>query len=659
MYKVRDNVYWETESSKQRLNAPPLSEASSGLSSQPRNKQHKQNHPDHAGASSIDADEKAHELHISAAVPSDAGLPPDVLDAESEKLLTFVPTPAQESDAWAVIQKWHLVADERARRRPNFDLYLSSNDELISTSSQLTYSITESPSTGGNGASFGPDSFSKSGLDSPSNASLGSSYMLGQVQSYSYGAGPFKDKIRGNYVIKLGKAFSSQPHGPNFLALPFSLFFCTLFLCSGLDLVNVHLVRKEEGSALRILHECCGIDDEVEITQRIALLERKIDILLHIHDFLQHTVRDIESTLKPEVISGGSHLLLKLNFPMARKEVSVRTIMQGRVTEMVDVVEFLEAQMRCGDGADGNMLFDAPEESLDAHFPIFDDHGEDIPTTNLEPAAHGYGQDVVDSYTQMEESAAAAGLHPATSSSVVQFASPVDDQAASLAEASGAIQRLQKIQSCLLNQIVYLTEVSVAMHREHYQNDIAEPSTLAVALLQRARAAERAYDGAQAMRFTEQAEVAAVRALGGGSQLAISIMLEVITLTHLRGTLCFVIRKQRISLWLFFIFLCFFWVQTLRLYVKYRLADSQELIVISRKAVQINKYIVQFSFIDLQMADRFTQKCIEYVAISTVAIKHKETEIARQVAAVKLAAEREARRKIIEAQKGVGRKAKR
>lgn len=99
-------------------------------------------------------------------------------------------------------------------------------------------------------------------------------------------------------------------------------------------------------------------------------------------------------------------------------------------------------------------------------------------------------------------------------------------------------------------------------------------------------------------------------------------------------------------------------IQGLRLFVKYRLGDQADLDVINRRAAEISKYIVQFSFTDVRMADRFTQKCVEYLSISAVAVREKETKIRRAEEETKLAAAREARRKILEAQKGVGRKIK-
>jgi hypothetical protein len=95
------------------------------------------------------------------------------------------------------------------------------------------------------------------------------------------------------------------------------------------------------------------------------------------------------------------------------------------------------------------------------------------------------------------------------------------------AESKSAISKLESAQQSILALCTELCERSIAIHREDYAHDLVEPYTLAIALMQRARVAERLLDGVGAMEFAEQAESAAVRALGGGSQLAIGIMLEV------------------------------------------------------------------------------------------------------------------------------------
>lgn len=298
--------------------------------------------------------------------------------------------------------------------------------------------------------------------------------------------------------------------------------------------MNVHIVRKEEGSALKILHECCEINDEVEVTQKIALLERRCDLLLHIHDFLQRIVREIEYSLKPPVHSSGPPKL-KLHFPMARTEVSVRTIMNSRVLEMMDAVEFVEAQLSYDQHEEGQNIDRALNDDSNILHPTTESSGDKPPPTqavSIDPSPLRYLTDTSDKpHSDITENIADAATTAATFSEIppaaVQFATPVDDQSAIRSESNTAIQRLEKVQGQLLSQIAHFTSLSVALHREHYKDDIAEPSTLAVALLQRARAAERAYDGVQAMHYTEQAEVVAARALGAGSQLAISIMLEV------------------------------------------------------------------------------------------------------------------------------------
>lgn len=185
MYKVKDNVYWETESSNQRLHAPPLSaDSSSGVTSPSL------------------AVNYTTEGPTPSALAVEAGIAETSPAGEDQQDDT--PTAIKDTNAWDVIQKWHDVADERAKRRPNFDTYYSHNDDLVSTTSLLTFSVTEAPSTGAQ-TLRSPSGFSQY-PDSPSGSSLNSvSYMFSQVQQYNYASGPFKDDVRGNYVIKLGE----------------------------------------------------------------------------------------------------------------------------------------------------------------------------------------------------------------------------------------------------------------------------------------------------------------------------------------------------------------------------------------------------------------------------------------------------------------------
>lgn len=191
MYKVKDNVYWETESSNQRLHAPPLSaDSSSGLTSP-------------SPALNYTTEGLAFPLQTKPSDPMSEGGIAGMEPAEGEQQ-EEPPATIQDTNAWDVIQKWHDVADERAKRRPNFDTYYSHNDDLMSTTSLLTFSVTEAPSTGAH-TLRSPSGFTQH-PDSPSGSSLNSvSYMFSQVQQYNYASGPFKDDVRGNYVIKLGE----------------------------------------------------------------------------------------------------------------------------------------------------------------------------------------------------------------------------------------------------------------------------------------------------------------------------------------------------------------------------------------------------------------------------------------------------------------------
>lgn len=151
----------------------------------------------------------------------------------------------------------------------------------------------------------------------------------------------------------------------------------------------------------------------------------------------------------------------------------------------------------------------------------------EVAASNMEQTSQGSMRE--SSADELGEEASIA-VQAADPPATVAFADPLDDRDALRKETTETIERIRCVQKNLLQQCIVTTEASVALHREHYKTDIAEPSTLAVALMQRARVAERDYNGAEAEAFTEAAEIAAVRALGGGSQLAISIMLEVRTI---------------------------------------------------------------------------------------------------------------------------------
>ena len=301
---------------------------------------------------------------------------------------------------------------------------------------------------------------------------------------------------------------------------------------AGMDLVNVYLARKEEGQALRILHECCVINDEVEVTQKISLLERKTDLLLHIHDSLERALLAIDAALLTN--GRASRPRMRLNVPMERIVPSVRTILTDRVQAMMAAASWVQADLARRQEIDKESGSYLPDGGGSAAEPVEAENSADY-FTILRPQASYAAADGTASECHNLESQLLSStvlpmeqLDPSPSPSLgVTFSDPVDDKDAIKIESAAAIERIREMQKNILAQCVATTESSVSLHREHYKTDIAEPSSLAVALMQRARVEERDYNGAQAMEFTEAAEVAAVRALGGGSQLAISIMLEV------------------------------------------------------------------------------------------------------------------------------------
>jgi hypothetical protein len=186
VFQVRPNVFWETDTAKAAFEAPSTQDGCSVEA--PGNREE-------GSKDAVAAESKRNDSE-------DAG-------EEAVAVHIFQPTEAQESSALDIITKWQYIAAERAKRRPNFDIYQSTNDELISTSSQLTYSVTEAVSTGGQnpltvGAGIPPSGPARP--DSPSNSSMGSSTFPSAYQGYrALSYSPFTEKIRGNFVVKLGK----------------------------------------------------------------------------------------------------------------------------------------------------------------------------------------------------------------------------------------------------------------------------------------------------------------------------------------------------------------------------------------------------------------------------------------------------------------------
>jgi hypothetical protein len=330
-----------------------------------------------------------------------------------------------------------------------------------------------------------------------------------------------------------------------------------------MDLFSVYLVRKEEGSALRILDECCNIDHEVDITQMISLLEKKIDLLLHFHDLFQRTIGLINDALQNK---GGRDVTpMKMSVPLVRTEATVFTIMTDRIRGILDGVEAICQSARDeraeyqGQDLDHDLDHDL-DQDLDQHqsgYAAVEYHhleGDEVVEESLQLRAArseeglqkqdqdnengGDTRTLENAATDLNQSSnfrpeGVAEQESGSRADAVRFSQPLvtgeaqSDSDSAQAESKAAISKLEASQRSILSLCTELCERSIAVHREEYASELVEPYTLAIALMQRARVAERLLNGVGAMEFAEQAEGAAVRALGGGSKLAIGIMLEV------------------------------------------------------------------------------------------------------------------------------------
>lgn len=163
----------------------------------------------------------------------------------------------RESSAIDVINKWEQISKDRVRNQPDFNIYHWIHDEVISTNSLLTDSLFQNTTF-----KHRYNNINNSYCIIDENLTLNSH----SVDSFTYYSkniednnwkNPYQVSFRGNYIAKLG-----------------------------IELANVYVARKDEGSSLTVIQDCCEIHLEVDPTAQIFLLERKCDLLLYIHDHL-------------------------------------------------------------------------------------------------------------------------------------------------------------------------------------------------------------------------------------------------------------------------------------------------------------------------------------------------------------------------------------
>ena len=151
MYKVKDNVFWETESGKQRLLLQQQQQQNIGTGNT--------NSTNTTTTAVLDIENNNNtSMHPISSLPVSTNPTHNHNNTNEvcENNVDFIPISENKADivpnetnAWELIQKWQSVSEERRHRKPDFDTYNARNDESISTSSLLTFSVTEAPSTGG------------------------------------------------------------------------------------------------------------------------------------------------------------------------------------------------------------------------------------------------------------------------------------------------------------------------------------------------------------------------------------------------------------------------------------------------------------------------------------------------------------------------------
>ena len=157
VYKVKDNVFWETESGKQRLLLQQQQQQNIGNSNSNSNSTSSTTTTAATAVLDIENNNNTSMYPISSLpVSTNPTHNHNNTNEVCENNVDFIPISENKTDivpnetnAWELIQKWQSVSEERRHRKPDFDTYNARNDESISTSSLLTFSVTEAPSTGG------------------------------------------------------------------------------------------------------------------------------------------------------------------------------------------------------------------------------------------------------------------------------------------------------------------------------------------------------------------------------------------------------------------------------------------------------------------------------------------------------------------------------
>jgi hypothetical protein len=310
-------------------------------------------------------------------------------------------------------------------------------------------------------------------------------------------------------------------------------------------------------------------------TVKIALYLRKCDILLYMYDYFK-TWLAVQSedrgdlgtrkhwTTDVDLLDG-----LRINSKV-RRQIR-RDLAHSRVRDMVEA-----ARRHCGPERDAHDL-----HSTAGSVYCFDSV----------PSLSGMVPSVREGSTSLlgqDSNTLSPGRGEVGGAPNAGFASSFADVGfASFAAGSEEMHAyLLQTMGLMLAHCLQVLDAGIALLTELYKRDIVEPYSLSRLLEYKARVLEVQLRGREAFDVMQQAETVSIRALGSAAGNTVRLMVEV-----------------------------------MRLHVKFvgaRTGDPEEAAFVARKANEINQNVVQLSFAHLAMADQFTKRCAELLALSTL-----------------------------------------
>lgn len=255
----------------------------------------------------------------------------------------------------------------------------------------------------------------------------------------------------------------------------------------GMELSNAFITRRDEGSALLVTQEClAGITVEVDHVTRIAMLEKQCDILLFIYDYLsKHHPPPTPPPRPPSSPSPSSPLTHRARVMID----AVKKLSRGSISHDDDTAACLEKDVSSSsssvgqpfvpDSINGGVIDVDPSSSSSSSTSIVIEKSKTVRLINQQLASSSFD----DTYRQSFPS--------------------------------------------ILSLCTTIIEENLHLHRSFYNADIVEPISFSLALARRSKVLELQLREEQSLQSMQAAEEAAVRTLGGQSEEAIAVALEV------------------------------------------------------------------------------------------------------------------------------------